>query len=494
MSKKRFSLWMLVLVSFVSAALATLLMTRFSRESHGSAVDKVYSETEEESSQFKPAAWFEAKPASFADLAEKVQGAVVNINTSKSMHSRSPNFFFGPRDPFFDDFFERFFEGMPDTPKEYKQRSLGSGFIISKDGEILTNNHVISQADEIEVQLADGKKFKAEVVGRDEMTDIALIRIKGAGDLPFVELGDSDIMRPGDWVMAIGNPFGLAHTVTVGVVSAMGRLLGEEGAPTAKFIQTDASINPGNSGGPLFNIQGQVIGINTMINASGQNIGFAIPINLAKEMLPQLSSKGSVTRGWLGVGVQNITSELAKSFNLPDEKGGLISEVQPNSPAERAGVKQGDIVREFNGEKIEDSYSLTRAVGKTEPGKTVPMTVIRDGKELFLNVKVDKREGEEKIARGEGGNDADRLGLVIGNITTGEVKNGVLVRDVKPDSPADEANIMAGDVILEVNGIKTNSVSDYDTVVQRIQNGDFVRFLVKRRGATIYFAFKVDIK
>ena len=448
-----------------------------------------------------PASWFEMRPASFADLAERVQGAVVNISTTKK--TRAPQFMTpfpknGPRDPF-DDFFEKFFEGQP---QDRTQNSLGSGFIVSADGTILTNNHVVSQGDEIQVELSDGRKFKAKIVGKDERTDIAVIRIDGKGNLPTVPLGDSEVMRPGDWVMAIGNPFGLDHTVTVGVVSAKGRLLG--GGPFAKFIQTDASINPGNSGGPLFNIKGEVIGINTMIFAGGQGIGFAIPVNLAKDLLPQLLAKGSVTRGWLGVSIQEITPELAKALNLSTEKGALIAEVFPDAPAGAAGLKRGDVVIEFNGQKVEAPYDLSMLVGKTEVDKSVKLKILREGKEFEVELKVGKAasEGEEvppMTGEREERGKADLLGLVVKQLSQDEAMQldlpggfkGAVVARVEPGSAAEASEIRSGDVILELNGKKIESVADYKVVSTAIKEGDYARLLIKRGQASVYLAFKV---
>jgi len=498
MFSKRYPLWTLVAASFVAAAVAVALIAGFGEIKSGKAADQIY-HSSQDIADIKPAAWFEAKPASFADLAEKVQAAVVNVNTSKVIKRREMMPFpqFGQRDPF-EDFFEKFFEGMP---KEQIQRSLGSGFIINNEGDILTNYHVVSQADEIEVKLADGRKFKAKVIGKDEKTDIALLKIKGAGDLPYVALGDSGQLRPGDWVMAIGNPFGLEHTVTVGVVSALGRVLG--GGPYAKFIQTDASINPGNSGGPLFNIKGEVVGINTMMYAAGQGIGFAIPVNLAKDMLPQLASKGTVTRGWLGVAIQNITPELAKSFNLKEEKGALIAEVYPDSPAAKAGVMRGDVVLSLNGKPIEDPYGLSIAVGNAQPGTEAEMKVLRGGKEISLKVKLGKQEGE-KMAEAEEKEEpgapskADVLGLVVKPISPEDAQDldvpggfrGVVVTRVEPGSSAEGTDIRSGDIILEVNNGKVGSLSEYHDAVKQVKKGDIVRLLVKRGRASIYVAFR----
>jgi serine protease Do len=448
-----------------------------------------------------PAAWFEARPASFADLAEKVQGSVVNIQTTKKISQRqgvSPFPRFGPSDPF-DNFFDKFFEGMP---RERTNRSLGSGFIVSKDGAILTNNHVVSQADEIQVELSDGRKFKAEVVGKDERTDIAVIKIKGGGDLPYASLGDSGKIRPGDWVMAIGNPFGLEHTVTVGVVSAMGRRLG--GGPYAKFIQTDASINPGNSGGPLFNLKGEVIGINTMIYAGGQGIGFAIPINLAKDLMPQLLTKGSVTRGWLGVSIQEITPELAKAFKLKNEKGALIADVFTGSPAHDAGFKRGDVVVEFNGKKVKEPYDLSMLVGRAKRGDKVKVKVLREGKDVELKVKIgtmdeDKLAAKEPSRFGAERGKADVLGLVVKQISPSEATRldlpadykGIVITRVEPGSSSERSEVRSGDVLLEVNGKKVETVSEYRNVTSSIKKGDYVRLLIKRGPASIYLAFKV---
>jgi serine protease Do len=309
---------------------------------------------------------------SFADLAEKLKPAVVNISTTKTVKSggfRSP---FGQGSPFDrnfggEDFFERFFGDIPQ--RQFKQKSLGSGFIISHDGYIFTNNHVVEQADKILVKLSDGKEYEAKVIGKDAKTDIALIKIKPSDNLPIVETGDSDKLRVGDWVIAIGNPFGLEQTVTAGIVSAKGRVIGA--GPYDNFIQTDASINPGNSGGPLINLNGEVVGINTAIVASGQGIGFAIPINMARDVIPQLEKSGHVTRGWLGVGIQEVTPALAKSFGLKEEKGALVSQVSKGGPADKAGIEQGDVILEFDGKTIAEMKDLPRIVASTPVGRTV---------------------------------------------------------------------------------------------------------------------------
>ncbi len=327
-------------------------------------------------------------PQSFADLAEKVKPAVVNISTETTVRIPGNPFrhFFGPDEEGpFGDFFKRFFGDIPD--RELKQQSLGSGFIIDKDGYIITNNHVVEGADEIRVKLADKREFRARVVGRDPKTDLALIKISSVfKDLPTLPLGDSDKIRVGDWVLAIGNPFGLEHTVTQGIISATGRVIGS--GPYDNFLQTDAPINPGNSGGPLINLKGEVIGINTAIIASGQGIGFAIPSNMAKSVISQLKEKGKVTRGWIGVSIQSLTPELARSFGLKETKGALVADVEPGGPADLAGIKRGDIIISFNEIEIKEMSDLPRIVAETPIGKTVNVKIIRNGKEKVLRITI----------------------------------------------------------------------------------------------------------
>ncbi|MFA4975020.1 MAG: DegQ family serine endoprotease [bacterium] len=471
----------------------------FSLAAAGEARATAISEAELESGAVVPASWYRAETLSFADLAERVQAAVVNISTSKSVRGRSsmmPRF--GPQDPF-DDFFQRFFD-QDMVPQEQMQHSLGSGFIIDKNGTILTNNHVVSQADEIEVALSNGRKYKAKILGRDEKTDIAIIKIEADNDLPVVMLGNSKILRPGDWVMAIGNPFGLEQTVTVGVVSAKGRVIG--GGPYAHFIQTDASINPGNSGGPLFNVKGEVVGINTMIYAAGQGIGFAIPIDLVSSMLTEMISTGGVTHGWLGVAIQTITPDLAKSFNLKGEDGALITEVMSDSPAAKAGLKRGDVILSFDDNKIDDPMDLSVAVGQAKPGKESKLKVLRNGEEQEFAIAIGS-QSETKAARAEPDSapwspgKADQLGLVVKQITpelaaqldVPENFRGVMVARVEPGSSVERGDVRTGDVILEVNGDKIQSMDDYNKALEKLKKGDMVRLFIKRGRASIYLAF-----
>jgi len=320
---------------------------------------------------------------SFVDLAEQSRPAVVYIEVTKRIHlnNRSSSPFLRRNDPF-RDFFERF--GVPEQDR--LQKGQGSGFIISDDGYIITNNHVVSSAKTIKIKLLDKRSFDAEVIGNDPKTDLALIKIKDPKKLPVLPLGDSDALQVGEWVMAIGNPFGLSHTVTAGIVSAKGRNIGAGNYDD--FIQTDASINPGNSGGPLINISGEVVGINTLINASGQGIGFAIPINLAKGVLDQLKDAGHVTRGWLGVLIQNVTPEIASSLELDHAEGALISEVFEDSPADDAGLKPGDVIVKFMGHDVEEHDDLPIIVADTKVGSKADVLIIRDGKRKTLTVHI----------------------------------------------------------------------------------------------------------
>ena len=356
-------------------------------------------------------------PASFTDLAESVSPSVVNISTVRTVKNGGRVFRHFHPGPFggderFRDFFDRFFGG--DQQREFKQRSLGSGFIIEKDGYIVTNNHVVEDADDIKVILKDEREFEAEVIGRDANTDIALIRVTSGRDLPVAELGDSDRLKVGQWVVAIGNPFGLEHTVTAGIVSAKGRVIGS--GPYDDFIQTDASINPGNSGGPLINMQGQVVGINTAIVASGQGIGFTIPINLAKGIIAQLKSDGEVTRGWLGVGIQPLTSELREYYGISEGEGVLVTEVFDGDPAQVAGIAPQDIIVSVDGQRVASSRDLTRMIAAIAVGKQVKVRVLRDGKPMTFKVHIAKRDEDTLAAKRGRPEHTDELGIRVSEL------------------------------------------------------------------------------
>ena len=428
-------------------------------------------------------------------IAKEVMPSVVNINTTKIIKRRNPFFSpfpspFGPSDPF-EEFFKKFFGGMQPY-QEFKERSLGSGFIISKDGYILTNNHVIANADEIYVTLPDRHRYKAKVVGTDPKTDIALIKINPKGEnLKPVKLGDSDKLQVGDWVVAIGNPFGFSRTVTVGIVSAKGRVIGA--GPYDDFIQTDAAINPGNSGGPLINMKGEVIGINTAIIASAQGIGFAIPINMAKALLPQLK-KGKVVRGWLGVTIQEVTEDLAQYFGMKEPHGALVTSVFPDSPAEKAGIKKGDIILEFDGHKIQGIHDLTRIVATTPVGKVVDVKILRRGKIITLKVKVGEMG---KITSIKNEKLIDKLGMYVVDLTDDiraqygiNDKEGVLVYKVKPGSIADKAGIQPGDIIKSMEYQKVRNLEDYKRILENFHK-DKMLVEVKRGNSRIFFVLNL---
>jgi serine protease Do len=429
-------------------------------------------------------------PESFADLAEKVKPAVVNIRTETTVRIPGSPFshFYGPETSPFDDFFRRFFGDQPN--REFKQRSLGSGFIIDKEGFIITNNHVVEKAEEIKLKLVDGREFDAKVVGRDSKTDLALIKISSHfKDLPVLSLGDSEKIRVGDWVLAVGNPFGLEHTVTQGIISARGRAIGA--GPYDNFLQTDAPINPGNSGGPLVNLKGEVIGINSAIIASGQGIGFAIPINMAKSVISQIKETGKVTRGWIGVSIQTVTPEIAQAFGIKEARGALVGDVITGGPADSAGIERGDIIIAFDGKKVQSMSDLPRIVAETPVGKDAEITIIRDGKEMTIKVPVAEMT-EEKLASPMIPQD-EELGLTVDDITPQlaqklniKDKTGVLVTDIEPNSLADDAGIAAGDIIKEVNRKPVKNIKDYQGIMKKAGKDSSVLFLIKRGSQTFY--------
>jgi serine protease Do len=430
-------------------------------------------------------------PKSFADLVEMVKPAVVNISTETTVRvpgSPFRQFFGGGGEEPFGDFFRKFFGDVPD--QELKQQSLGSGFIIDKDGYIITNNHVVQGADEIKVKLADGREFKARVIGRDAKTDLALIKISSFfKNLPTLPLGDSDKMRVGDWVLAIGNPFGLEETVTQGIISATGRVIGS--GPYDNFLQTDAPINPGNSGGPLINLKGQVIGINSAIIASGQGIGFAIPSNMAKNIIAQLKEKGKVVRGWIGVSVQTVTPAIAQSFGLKEARGALVSEVVAGGPAAAAGIQRGDIIISFDGREISKMSDLPSVVAGTPVAKTVPVKVMREGKELTMNIKI--AEMPESGVAPQTAPTEERLGLTVQDITPQLMRElglrdrtGVVVTGVAQGSPADDAGIQAGDIIKETNRVPVKNLRDFESAMSKSGKNKPVLFLIKRGAGTFY--------
>ena len=435
----------------------------------------------------------------FVNLAKKVKPLVVNISTTQVSEGRgSPQEFGSPfgggeEDPF-NDFWRRFF-GNPQPRGPQRQRSLGSGFIIDGDGSILTNNHVVENASKIVVKLSNDQEYEAKVIGRDQKTDIAIIKINATTSLPVAGLGDSDKLEVGEWVVAIGNPFGLDSTVTSGIVSAKGRHIGQ--GPYDNFIQTDASINPGNSGGPLINLRGEVIGINTAIfSRTGGNIGigFAIPINLVKELLPQLRGKGKVTRGYLGVLIQKVTPEIGESLGMEKSYGALVANVSKDGPADKAGVKVGDVIVEFDGKEVKDSGDLPIIVARTPVDKKVRMKVLRDKKEIALSVAVGELKEEEVVAavpeKGELGLTVQRLTPQMAEGLGLEKSEGVVITSVEAGSAGDEAGIRRGDIILEVDRKAVRNVDEYKKAVAGSRKGRGVLFLVRRGDSTIFLALK----
>jgi serine protease Do len=434
-----------------------------------------------------------AAPGSFSRLVKEARQSVVNISTVTIIKGRGRafRFPFGPSDPFHD-FFERFFKDQ--IPRDFRQKSLGTGFIIDKDGFILTNNHVVEKTDEIKVKLANDKEFNAKIIGRDPKTDLALIRIETDEPLKPLPLGDSEKLEVGDWVVAIGNPFGLGHTVTAGIVSAKYRHIGA--GSYDNFIQTDASINPGNSGGPLLNTDGQVVGISSAIISRGGGsvgIGFAIPINMAKDILPQLK-KGRVIRGWLGVMIQKITPEIKEKLKLKNEKGALVADVPPG-PAKKAGIKRGDVIISFDGKKIREMNELPIIVAATPINKLVMVEVVRKGRKKLLKVKIGKLEEETETE--EVIEKYSDLGMTLEEISPELAqrfglaqKKGLVVVKVENSSSAEEGGVREGDIIVEMDQERMKKLDDYKKRIRQYRKGDTILLLVKRNMTTLYLTLE----
>lgn len=449
----------------------------------------------------------------FTDLAEKHGAEVVNISVTQSVHNNGPvgGFPGMEGDEQMQEFFKRFgiplMPGMPGMPgqggapqPDYKSQSLGSGFIISSDGYVLTNAHVINEADEVIVKLADKREFKAKIIGADKRTDVALLKIDATG-LPKVIIGDSAKLKVGEWVAAIGSPFGLENTMTAGIVSAKGRALPQENF--VPFIQTDVAINPGNSGGPLFNLAGEVVGINSQIySRSGGSMGlsFAIPIDVAIDVSNQLKANGKITRGWLGIAIQEITKELAESFSMKNTNGALVAGVEKNGPADKGGLEAGDVITKFDGKPIGVSADLPRAVGATKPGKIAAVEILRKGSVKTLNIGVGEMpsDGSETAApstKPNGKVEANKIGLTLKELTVQQKKklngkNGLLV--VESVGAAAQAGIRRGDVILGLNNNESQSVEQFNKQINAVAAGKTVAVLVQRGEATLYVPIKVS--
>lgn len=423
-----------------------------------------------------------------AEIVEAVRPAIVNISTTRIIKVRENI------NPFFDDpFFRRFFGDKFRTPKERKAANLGSGVIIDSRGYILTANHVIQGAEEIRVNLSDKREFKGKIIGTDAMTDIGVVKIE-AENLPTIKLGDSEKLRVGETVLAIGSPYGLSQTVTMGIVSAVGRAnVGI--ADYEDFIQTDAAINPGNSGGALVNVKGELVGINTAIfSTSGgyQGIGFAVPINMARTVMDSLIKEGKVIRGWLGITIQSLTPELAEQFNIKDERGVLVGDVVEGSPAEKAGLEQGDVIIEYNGKKVEEPNQLRNMVANTLPGKEVEIKIIRDKHKYTKRIVITELPSDmQKLSKGEYNNLLN--GVTVSDLTPDIYSNynipkkikGVIITQIEADSPAD-AVLNEGDIIREINRNPVTNTKEYELIVSKIKPGDDIILLIFRGGTSSF--------
>jgi serine protease Do len=434
-----------------------------------------------------------------ADLVEKQGPAVVNISTTKLVKRGPAGMPFElPDDENVQEFFRRFFPGGPGGPggpaQEVPAHGAGSGFIVGSDGTILTNAHVVRGADEVIVKLTDKRKFTAKVIGADERTDVAVLRIT-ASNLPIVKLGDPSKLRVGEAVAAIGSPFGFENSVTAGIVSAKGRSLPSENY--VPYIQTDVAINPGNSGGPLFNMKGEVVGINSQIySRSGgyQGVSFAIPIDVAMEVVGQLKASGKVSRGWLGVVIQEVSSDLAESFGLDRPRGALIAQVQEDSPAQKAGLQAADVILKFDGKLVENSGDLPRMVGVAKPGNKIPLEVWRKGKALTVSVVLAELPGEAQVA-GKGGKSFSRGGLALSELTPEQrrelkIDHGLLVEEATGD--AARAGIRTGDVILAVNNGKVATVESFRKAIAAVPVGKSAAILVRRGEGSLYIPLKIS--
>lgn len=446
----------------------------------------------------------------FTDLAERAGKAVVNISTTKNVQGGNAQMreFFknAPKDSPFRDFFEQFNRYFGQDAQPRKQTSLGSGFIISPDGYIVTNNHVVAEADEIKVKLQGREKlYDAKIIGRDPETDLALLKIEAGGGLPVLAFGNSDATRVGEWVLAIGNPFGLSHSVTAGIISAKGRHIGA--GPFDNFLQTDASINPGNSGGPLLNMDGLVVGINTAIVPNGQGIGFATPSSLAEKIIAQLKERKKISRGWLGITMQDLDENTAKALGLKEPKGALVAQVIAGDPADKGGVKISDVIVKVAGQPVDDASALLARIAAMRPGDHVQLTVWRQNRNIDLTVVLGERKanfvaeqknnGERKAPAAatvlglgvrpvDGGEEAQALGL--------QRPYGLLVLEIAQNSAAAQVDIQPGDVIVEANQKAVNTADQLKTVVGESKQKGLVMLLIKRQGHNLFRAITLDKK
>ena len=448
-----------------------------------------------------------AKPADpqplpdFRKLVKQNEPAVVNISSTQApapnRRARTPGLpeLPGKENPY-QEFFKRFFQERPELPGDRQANSLGSGFIISADGYILTNAHVAQDADKIIIRLSDQRERPAKVIGVDELTDVAVLKIEG-DNLPAVRIGDSDALEVGEWVLAIGSPFGLEHTATQGIVSAVGRNL--PSGTYVPFIQSDVAVNPGSSGGPLFNLRGEVVGINSQIYSSTggyMGLSFAIPIKLAMQVVEQLKATGEVTRGWLGVLLQPVNNDLAEAFKLDRPRGALVAQILPDSPAASAGFKQGDVILRYGGEPVEDSSQLPRMIGVTPVGKTVAMSILRNGEPLEIKATIARLEAaEENLTTMDEHSDL-RLNVTVADLSNeqrrglGPDDQGVLVTGIE-EGPAENAGLYAEDIILQINHVPVKSASQFVELARELPAGKAVPILVRRDNESLYLAVRL---
>ena len=431
----------------------------------------------------------------FVEVAKKVKPSVVSIRSERTV-TVSPGEGFG-EDFFKGSPFEDFFKRYGGPPRKQRQVGEGSGVIVDGRGYILTNHHVVANADKLSIRLLDGRELQGSIQGSDPKTDLAVIRVEDR-ELPVASLGDSDKIQVGEWAIAIGSPFGLQETVTVGVISAKGRT-GLGTGTYEDFLQTDASINPGNSGGPLVNIDGEVIGINAMIIQPGQGIGFAIPINLAKAIMLQLIDRGKVVRPWVGIGLQDLSPELMKSFNVTEKEGAVVSQVFEGSPAEKAGFKVGDIIVTLDGVKIKNSQDVVREVLKKQVGQRVRFGVLREGKEIDVSATTVEMPAEKKDARAASSEKKEWFGLHVTTVTPDIVRElglsrteGVVVQEVDPGSPGANAGLRKGDVIVEVNRQKIKDEDEYQQAMEKMKPDQGALFLLNRGGSTFFVSVKEE--
>ncbi|RRQ21196.1 DegQ family serine endoprotease [Thiohalobacter thiocyanaticus] len=454
--------------------------------------------------QAAAAPWSSSLP-DFSELVEQNSPVVVNISTTQVVKSPMSKLPPGmelpdlPEDSPFGDLFRHFFEGEPGEPREHEAKSLGSGVIISKDGYILTNNHVVQDAKEIIVRFNNRDELVAEVVGTDPRSDVALLKVE-AEDLPVARLGKAEELKVGEWVLAIGSPFGFESSATAGIVSAKGRALPSENY--VPFIQTDVAINPGNSGGPLFNMDGEVVGVNSQIfSRTGGYMGlsFAIPIEVAMDVAEQLKTEGRVSRGWLGVLIQEVTRDLAQSFGLDKPQGALVSKVVPDSPAAKAGLQVGDIILEFNGRQVIRSRNLPHIVGSTPVGKRAEVRILRDGKRRTLQVTLGELEDDQQAAAEPAATQtgkSDRLGLVVASVPA-ELREqlelgegGVMIQELKSGA-ASRAGVREGDIIVRFNNETVKDVEHFNRLVEGMEKGSSVPVLIQRRSGPLFLAIRV---